>query len=201
MNAAISWPAALVRFVAGVYLRADLSLPKSSRIYFANHASNLDFVVIWAALPEALRARVRPVAAADYWQGPIRGAIARNYFRAVLVARKGINRENNPLDLMTAALEQGSDLIIFPEGTRSPDGTLRDFRAGIYHLARRFPAVEMMPVHLENLHRILPKGEILPIPILGRVVFGPCIESLGEGEAKADFLQRARDAVLRLGGA
>lgn len=195
-----AWPAAMVRLIAGVPLHEDLPSPKSGRVYFANHSSNLDFVVIWAALPETLRERVRPVAAADYWQrGPLRRALAKDYFRAVLVARKEIRRDNNPLDLMIATLEQGNDLIIFPEGTRSPDGTLREFRAGIYHLARRFPAVEMLPVHLENLHRMLPKGEILPIPILGRVVFGQCLDPLGEHEAKVDFLRRARDAVLRLG--
>lgn len=193
--------ALFVRLVAGVPRQGDLVPPGGPRIYFANHSSHLDFVVIWASLPGALRARARPVAAADYWQRDVvRRLLAARVFRAVLIAREGVGRRNNPLDQMVQVLEEGADLIIFPEGTRSRDGTIQDFKSGLYHLARRFPGAELVPVHLENLHRILPKGEFLPVPMLGRVNFGGAVSPPAEVETKEEFLRRCREAVLSAGG-
>jgi 1-acyl-sn-glycerol-3-phosphate acyltransferase len=159
----------------------------------------MDFVVVWAALPAALRASARPVAAEDYWgRGKLRKRLALDFFRAVLVARAGIGRDNNPLDRMVGALEQGGHLILFPEGTRGRGGEVGEFRAGLFHLARRFPMLEMIPVHLENLHRILPKGELLPVPILGTIAFGHPLPPPFPDESKPAFLTRARQAVCAL---
>lgn len=194
--------ASVVRIVAGVPRQEGLPPPEGSRIYFANHSSHLDFVVIWASLSGPLRKRARPVAAADYWRkGVLRRFLAARVFRAVLIAREGVARDNNPLDQMAGVLEEDADLIIFPEGTRSRDGAVQEFKSGLYHLARRFPAAELVPVHLENLHRILPKGEFLPVPMLGRVTFGRAVQVPQEGESKQEFLRRCRDAVLAAGGA
>jgi 1-acyl-sn-glycerol-3-phosphate acyltransferase len=193
--------ASLVRLVAGVPRQGGLPAAKAPRIYFANHSSHLDFVVIWASLPGLSRRRVRPVAAADYWRrGRVRSFLAARVFRAVLIARDGVGRQNNPLEPMLRVLEEGEDLIIFPEGTRSRDGVVQEFKSGIYHLARRFPEAELVPVHLENLNRILPKGEFLPVPLLGRVGFGAPVGGPREDESKADFLARCRAGVLAAGG-
>ncbi len=192
--------APLVRLLAGVHVQQDLAIPEQVRIYIANHSSHLDFVVIWAVLPPALRVRCRPVAAADYWsRGLVRKRLATDLFRAVLVPREDISRQNNPLDLMISALGNNQDLILFPEGTRSADGTVHPFRPGLFHLVRRFPAAEILPVNLENLSRILPKGEFLPVPILGRVTFGSPMTPLGKDETKAAFLERCRKGVEALG--
>lgn len=193
--------AVLVRLVAGVPRQEELRLSPGSRIYFANHSSHLDFVVIWASLPALLRDRARPVAAEDYWRrDPLRRFLSARIFRAVLIAREGVSRRNNPLDQMVRVLEDGDDLIIFPEGTRSRDGVVREFKSGLYHLARRFPSAELVPVHLENLHRILPKGEFLPVPMLGRVSFGAPVTPPGESETKETFLRRCRASLLAEGG-
>jgi len=188
-----------VRLLAGTRLQAGLTPPATNRIYFANHGSNLDFVVIWAGLPAALRARTRPVAAADYWSRGVRSFLARDIFHAVLIARERVSRANNPLEAMCAALDGGADLIIFPEGTRSMDGTMQEFKAGLFHLAKKFPAAELAPVYLENLNRILPKGEILPVPVMAGVRFGRPVSGPLDGEAKRDFLERCRGAVRELG--
>jgi 1-acyl-sn-glycerol-3-phosphate acyltransferase len=88
------------------------------RVYFANHTSNGDFVLIWAALPVALRDRTRPVAAADYWlANPLRSFIGRDVFNAVLIDRRPDHRENDPVTEMALALDAGASLILFPEGS------------------------------------------------------------------------------------
>ena len=169
------------------------------RIYYANHASHGDFVLVWTVLPPALRIKTRPVAGADYWlKTPLHRFIALKVFRAVLIDRQPPSRGSDPLAPMTEAIDDGASLILFPEGTRnSTDAPLLPFKGGIYHLARKRADVELVPVWLANLNRVLPKGEIVPVPLLCTITFGPPLK-LEAGEAKADFLDRARDALLSL---
>lgn len=168
------------------------------RIYFANHGSHLDFVTLWAALPKALRDHTRGVAARDYWgASAFRRWMAVQLFNALLIRREGITKEDNPVMQMAEALRSGESLIIFPEGTRSRDGTIGSFKPGLYHLASHVPEAELVPVFLQNLNRILPKGHLLPIPLISTVVFGKPLR-LEEGESKKAFMERAQAAVLAL---
>ena len=168
------------------------------RVYFANHGSHLDFVTLWAVLPKDLREVTRPVAARDYWgKSAFSRWLAVKVFNSLLIRREGIKRDDNPVEQMAAALKDGQSLILFPEGTRSPDGVISPFKPGLYHLAARVPEVDLVPVFLQNLNRILPKGHLLPIPLISTVVIGKPLR-LKEGEAKQDFMQRAREAVLAL---
>jgi 1-acyl-sn-glycerol-3-phosphate acyltransferase len=188
-----------IRLVTGVRMLHEHIIPDRPRIYYANHSSHLDFVVIWAALPSHLRNRARPVAGADYWQkDALRRWLAGKVFRAVLIPRGKVGREDDPVGRMIAEMDQGHDLIIFPEGTRSMDGKIADFKPGIYTLARHYPLAELIPVHLENLSHILPKGEFLPVPVMGNAIFGPPCEGPHDGETRRDFLVRARDSLLAL---
>lgn len=193
--------ATIVRLFTGAQARWSGCGPETrQRVYFANHTSNLDFVLLWAALPRHLRSKTRPIAAHDYWTAaPHRQFLAEKIFRAVLIERKNVTRSNNPLKLMLAALDAQESLIIFPEGGRNAEGLVGEFKSGIYHLAKERPGVQFVPVWIDNLSRVLPKGEILPLPFLCSVTFG---EPLGirEAEGKASFLERARTAVLALGG-
>lgn len=191
----VAW---LVRIICGVRPLPAASLSPAPTIYFANHSSHLDFVAIWAALPATLRARTRPVAGRDYWEKtPRRSRIARNFFNAVLIERQHVTVASNPLAPMLAALEAGDSLIVFPEGTRSADGSIHEFKSGLYYLARAHPGIALVPVYLQNLSRILPKGEILPVPLLGSLAIGNPL-TLDSGEPKGEFLRRARAAVLQL---
>jgi len=191
--------ALMVRVITGVRLIHDRGTGGVPRIYFANHSSHLDFVVIWAALPAPLRRRARPVAGADYWRrGPLRRWLAGRVFNAVLVPRGKVTREDDPIGHMAAVLDEGCDLILFPEGTRSADGRVAAFRPGIHTLVKRHPQVELIPVFLENLNHILPKGEILILPLMGNAFFGPPCEGPREGETRHDFLARARESLLAL---
>lgn len=169
------------------------------RVYFANHASHGDFVLVWTVLPPAVRRNVRPVAGADYWlKDPIRRFIGNRVFNAVLVERDPEKRVEDPIQTMAAALDQGSSLILFPEGTRNlTDLPLLPFKSGLYRLALARPGVELVPVWIANLNRAMPKGELIPVPILCTVSFGMPVR-LRNGEEKSAFLERARAALLAL---
>ena len=166
------------------------------RIYFANHSSHLDTILVWAAMPPELRRKVRPVAAADYWgKGRVQRHIALKVLNAVLIDRQ--TRSSDPLEPLKTALAAGDSLILFPEGTRGTGELPSAFKPGLYHLAKAFPQVELVPVFLDNLRRALPKGSLVPVPLSCIARFGAPIR-LEEGEAKPDFLNRAREAVVAL---
>lgn len=168
------------------------------RVYFANHRSHGDFVLVWASLPPRLRHRTRPVAAADYWQAnALRRYIADQVFRGVLIDRKFGRHQPNPVELMGEALAAGDSLIIFPEGTRNLGDGLLPFKNGIYHLAKAHPEAELVPVWIENLGRVMPKGAFVPVPLLCSLTFGQAV-SLAPDETRDDFLKRSREALLAL---
>ncbi len=169
------------------------------RIYFANHSSHADFVLIWASLPPALRMRTRPVAGADYWEnGRIRRFIIHEVLHGLLIDRDGKRGSRDPIGAMVSALDLGDSLILFPEGTRNTtDEILLPFKSGLYRVASQRPAVEMVPVWMENLGRVLPKGEAIPVPLLCSISFGAPIR-IAPDEARAAFLERTRRALLEL---
>ena len=168
------------------------------RIYFANHSSHGDFVLLWASLPPALRKATRPVAGADYWQtGALRSYVINRVFNGVLIDRERHDPQANPLQPMLDALQAGDSLIIFPEGTRNLEDGLLPFKSGLYHLAKSYPQAELIPVWIANLNRVMPKGRVLPLPLLCTTSFGAPLQ-LQDGEDKAVFLARTRDALLAL---
>lgn len=167
------------------------------RVYFANHTSHLDALVLWASLPKKLRSLTRPVAAADYWRGgPVRRYMA-SVFNALLIDRKKIKVHNSPVDMMIREIGNKHSLIVFPEGGRNLSGEMQNFKSGLYHLARKRPDLELVPVHIDNLNRVMPKGEFLPVPLLSCISIGAPI-FLQSHENKLEFLTRAREAVLKM---
>lgn len=188
--------AVLVRLATGVSVESVAAWTGKPCVFFANHGSNLDALVIWAALPREIRERTSPVAAMDYWtKNRLRRWISGKIFHAILLQRQGRpDDRTHPLQAVFDTLATGRSIIIFPEGTRSPDGKLQAFKPGIFHLKKRFPELMMVPVSLQNLNRILPKGQRLPVPLIGRITVHETLEHV-PGEAREDFLKRARDAV------
>ncbi|WP_105402755.1 MULTISPECIES: lysophospholipid acyltransferase family protein [unclassified Neorhizobium] len=174
-------------------------LPTRPCVYFANHSSHGDFVLVWTVLPPRLRRQARPVAGAEYWlKSRLNRFIGRDVFNAVLIARERDQRTEDPVTQMAAAIDAGSSLILFPEGTRNQsDAPLLPFKSGIFHLAAARPDIELVPVWINNLNRVMPKGEIVPIPLICTVTFGSALR-LAQDEAKDTFLERMQTALLAL---
>lgn len=192
--------AAFARVVTGVRpLWLGTTPSDRQRIYFANHASHGDFILLSACLPARERARTHAVAAADYWgKTRLRRFIAEDMLSSVLISRNFIERKEDPMAVMLGVLDQGDSLIIFPEGTRNTTGLpIQPFKSGLYNLAVARPEVELIPCYIENMSRVLPKGEFLPVPLLCRVVFGAPVAPQ-PGEERHAFLARARDALVEL---
>ncbi|MDM0050279.1 lysophospholipid acyltransferase family protein [Variovorax sp. J22R115] len=248
---------ALIRLLTGAQARWWGCPPKAEqRIYFANHQSHLDLVMIWAALPEELRGITRPIAARDYWANtPFKRWITTEVFNAIYVERgggapvvppappaqppaeriepsfddvpppdpapvepwtsqgelplsqpaaepvpaatPGSLEALAPLQPLIEALQSGDSIIIFPEGTRGHTGMPQKFKSGLFTLAQMFPEVVLVPAWIDNVQRVMPKGEVVPVPILCSVTFGAPIQ-LEEGEERRPFLDRAREAVVAL---
>lgn len=198
MRITVSFLAFLAKLLSGTSVRWLECQPDiCQRVYFANHTSHLDAMVLWASLPKQIRNLTRPVAAKDYWDsGPIRRHIAKS-FRMVLIDRKVIKVHQSPVDLMIREMGETNSLIVFPEGQRNTGDEMQEFKSGLYYLGRKRPDLELVPVYIDNLNRVLPRGEFLPVPLLSSITIGAPIW-LEKGEAKTVFLARARDAVLRL---
>jgi 1-acyl-sn-glycerol-3-phosphate acyltransferase len=188
-----------VRLVTAVRGIHHSSPPMDQCVYFANHSSHGDFVLVWTVLPPRLRLRTRPVAGADYWLTTrLRRFIGHSVFKAVLIERNRETRTDDPVAAMATALDEGASLIVFPEGTRNmSEAPLLPFKSGLYLLATARPTVDLVPVWIDNLNRVMPKGEIIPIPLVCTVTFGTPIR-VGEGESKRDFIARAEATLLAL---
>ncbi|NWL79652.1 1-acyl-sn-glycerol-3-phosphate acyltransferase [Pseudomonas taiwanensis] len=188
----------VLRFLIGATAKWE-SPPDLSRqrIYFANHTSHMDTLAIVAALPPEARKNVKPVAAADYW--------GKNRF-LLFLAQKGLNAvliERNPtpgqnlLEPILDAIRTGHSIIIFPEGTRSNHALPCAFKSGLYRLGESFPDIDLVPIYLKNLHRSMPKGKHIPLPITCTIRIGDPMPRI-EGEDKQAFLERARNEIVRL---
>jgi len=192
-----------VRLLTGAQARWFGCPPKAEqRIYFANHQSHADLVLIWAALPKELRGITRPIAAKDYWTtSPLKRWITTEVFNAIYVDRqKQVGPDGevvDPLEPLIDALTKGDSIILFPEGTRGHQEDPQAFKSGLYNLAQRFPDVVLVPSWIHNVQRVMPKGEVVPVPVLCSVTFGAPIRVEAD-ESRTDFLVRARDAVMAL---
>ena len=187
------------RLLTGVRAIWTGTAPKADQtVYFANHTSHGDFVLLWATLPADLRSITRPVAAQDYWESSaLRHFIGQDVFNSLMICREATTGPN-PVEQMTEALLAGDSLIMFPEGTRNTgDDVLLPLKSGLFHLARACPQVRLVPVWIENLKRVLPKGSLVPIPLACSVRYGTPL-MLADGEEKALFMARARAAMLEL---
>jgi 1-acyl-sn-glycerol-3-phosphate acyltransferase len=188
----------LIRILTGSQARWYGCPPKAEqRIYFANHQSHADLVLIWAALPRDLRSITRPIAARDYWtKTPFKQWITTAVFNAIYVSRERTANED-PLEPLFEALDGGDSIVLFPEGTRGHAEEPAAFKAGLYNLALKYPHVVLVPAWINNVQRVMPKGEVVPVPVLCSVTFGAPL-TLEPDEERRAFLDRARSAVIAL---
>jgi len=189
----------IAKMLSGATVRwIDCQPDTCQRVYFANHTSHLDALILWSSLPPNVRELTRPVAAKDYWErGYIRQFLAKQ-FNALLIDRKKIKVHRSPVDLMIKEIGETYSLIVFPEGGRNADAEeMQDFKSGLYYLSKKRPDLELIPVYMENNNRVLPRGEYLPVPLLCSIKFGSPIW-LENKEPKVEFLKRARESVRQL---
>ena len=186
------------KLISGASVRwMDCDPENYQRVYFANHTSHLDALVLWASLPRHIRMLTRPVAARDYWEKTwLRRHIA-SQLNVVLIDRKDIKIHKSPVQIMINGMGDSHSLIVFPEGRRNTGEEMIEFKSGLFHLAKKRPDLELVPVFMDNLNRVLPRGEFLPVPLLSCITIGPPIW-LEKDENKLDFLERARESVQRL---
>jgi len=164
----------LMTLFIGLRVRGREHLPKLEPfILIANHSSHLDTLSLLSLFPLGRLRRLRPVAAADYFQrNKFISVMSRTLFNILPITRKGITPYTNPLPLMEATLRAGQSLIIFPEGTRGMGAELAHFHSGAAHLIERCPDVPVVPAYLVNMGRSLPKGEWIPVPFFCEVRLG-----------------------------
>ena len=194
---------AIVRLLTGAQARWHGCPPKAEqRIYFANHQSHIDLILMWAALPQELRSITRPIAAKDYWTASrFKKWLTSAVFNAIYVDRsrtkdaQGV--EQDPLEPLVEALQSGDSIILFPEGTRGHAPEPQPFKAGLFNLATQFPQVVLVPTWIHNVQRVMPKGEVIPVPVLCSVTFGTPMQ-VEPGEERRAFLDRARLNVIAL---
>jgi 1-acyl-sn-glycerol-3-phosphate acyltransferase len=195
--------ASAARAICGAQVIWRAGFPENRQtVFFANHTSHLDFAVLWGSLPRAFREWTRPVAAEDYWRKGVRRTLAVGVFNALLIPRERgeggrVNAARATVDRIAAEMGDRYSLIIFPEGSRGDGETVRPFKSGLYYLCLQKPQLQLVPAYLENLNRILPKGEFLPVPVISRVTFG-APTFFDPAESKASFVERMGNAVCEL---
>ncbi|EPG37831.1 lysophospholipid acyltransferase family protein [Acinetobacter colistiniresistens] len=169
------------------------------RIYYANHNSHIDFILLWSSLPIHIRRQTRPIAASDYWlKDGFRRFLIQDTFSGVTIQRNRSDQQD-PLQPVKDVLTEGYSIIFFPEGTRNlnDDVELLEFKSGLYHLSQQFPDVEVVPVWISNLKRVMPKGAFIPLPLLSTVIFGEPLV-LDQFADKEQFLHHAQQQLLKL---
>ncbi|MBV8358809.1 MAG: AMP-binding protein [Deltaproteobacteria bacterium] len=127
----------------------------------ANHASHVDFGLVSYALGTMGRELV-VLAAKDYFfNNGIRRFIATNFTRLIPFDRERAQLES--LDEAMAELAAGRSVLMFPEGTRSPDGAIYDFKSGVGYLALN-SGCDVLPIRIDGTHAVLGKGSLIPRP-------------------------------------
>jgi 1-acyl-sn-glycerol-3-phosphate acyltransferase len=199
-------PGLFVRFVQ-LYVRPKVEgrehIPaEGSFIIAANHQSHADTAVVFTALPPGARDRFVAAAAQDYFfQGGPQQYMSRVLFNAIPIARDRRGGQD-PLRHLSRALREGYALLMYPEGTRSKDGSLGPFRAGIGKLVAEYPGTPVIPTWIGGTTRVMPKGKLIPRPVRVTVRFGEPLVIKAHPKFRATWQSAAdeiREAVLALG--
>ena len=189
LQAATLWP--VVRwFCHPLSVEGARTLPRGPVVFVANHSSHADTAVILKALPFRLRRRTRPAAAEDhFWRSEALGASVSLLTGAFPFPRRGCEG----IDRAQALLDRGHSVLLFPEGTRSCDGSIAEFHKGAGILAARGATV--VPVGVAGTEKVLPKAATRPRSAPVSVVFGGALRTQGDPE---EIVASLRSEVTQL---
>jgi 1-acyl-sn-glycerol-3-phosphate acyltransferase len=179
----------IVLVVIGLRIIDQARLPRlGPAIICANHNSHLDTMVLMTIFPLRLLAKLRPVAAAEYFlRNPLLTWFALQMIGIIPLERNKSHR-TDPLAKCSEALERGEILIIYPEGSRGEPESLASFQSGIAHLAKRHPDVPIYPVFIYGLGKVLPKCETVLVPFFCDLAIGKPMFWSGSKQVFMDLL-------------
>lgn len=183
------WGKRLVR-LGGWKIRAEgLShLPREGAVLVANHQSLLDIPLLLSVLP----GEVRFLAKKDLARIPLFG-------RAMVMAGNLLVDRDEPRDMLpfmreaVGRIRRGQSVVVFPEGTRSADGTIEEFKSGAFAIAR-ISGARVVPVYIDEGRRALPKGSLLIHPAELELTVLPPIDSK-EGDSRQGMADEARRRI------
>ncbi len=171
----------------------DLDRPA---ILAANHNSHADTPLLLHALSQRTREKTVVAAAADYWyRRPLLGRVVALFLNTFPFSRTG-----GPQAVLSSShqlLKSGWNLLLYPEGTRSTDGRIGEFKPGVGFLATETRA-PVIPMHVRGSHRVMPKGQRYPLPGPVKIRIGKPLE-VRRGETSRAFTTRVENAVRQLG--
>ncbi|MDR1744164.1 MAG: 1-acyl-sn-glycerol-3-phosphate acyltransferase [Planctomycetota bacterium] len=185
--------------VLGISVRNPQNLPRSGpAILVANHNSHMDTLVLMCLFSASQVLKVNPVAAQDYFFNTrFRSFAFRTLLGAIAIKRRGTGGAREDVFAeMRQSLKDGHILIIYPEGTRSMDGEMREFKTGVAHLAWANPDVPVVPIFINGPDRIMPKYDSLPVPFICDVHIGKP-RRIGSS-TKKEFTEAIYRDVLKL---
>ena len=192
----IVWRPLVEMFAAPTVVGADRFADVEGPVIFAaNHHSHADTPLMLTAVPEPRRNRMFIAAAADYFfANRLSSPLSALFIGAIPVERHRVSR--TAIDQSLALLADGWNMLIFPEGARSPDGWGQQFTAGAAFLSSHSGA-PIVPVHIKGTDKVLPKGRSFPRPYPTTISFGAAM-TIDEGEDTKSFAARVQSAVARL---
>lgn len=196
--------ALLVKPLASLFMGLAVTgrerLPKAGpAIIVANHRSHADTIALLSLFDGATAARVRPVAAADYFtRDRLLNFVSARCLGTLALDRQARERGEDPLLPCLAALDRGEILIVYPQGTRGRDGERLPFKKGIAHLAERRPHVPIVPVLLSGTELVLPKGSSVPVPFRCDVRIGEEFIHPATPQSRDAFMAALERAVFEM---
>jgi 1-acyl-sn-glycerol-3-phosphate acyltransferase len=170
-----------LRIIVGVkYMNKEVIKKEKQFIIVSNHNSHLDTMALMSSLSYRQLSKTHPIAAGDYFgDSPTKSFITRLFTNAILIRRTKDGSTENPIDMMSRAINEGRSLILFPEGSRGEPEQMQEFKKGIGILLQKHPNLKYIPVYMRGMGKVLPKGEKLLVPFDTYVIFGEpaCIQS------------------------
>jgi 1-acyl-sn-glycerol-3-phosphate acyltransferase len=171
----------------------ELLIKKGPAIIIANHNSHLDTMILMGLFPLRLLKYLRPIAAADYF---LRNWFIRWFSVGIIgivpIARTRSSASDDLLAPVSKALQEGSMVIFFPEGTRGDPEEMQQFKSGIARLAERHPDVPICPFFLYGAGRALPKDEGILVPFIVDIAVGEAFYYSGD---KSSFMAQVEQRM------